>query len=54
MGGEAMGTHLVSWAPRLQSQITMSSPIVGQVLFFRERFSIYAVSLIFNVLTFFF
>ena len=42
------------WAPHLQSQITMSSSMVGQVLFFRERFYIYAVSLIFKVLTFFF
>lgn len=40
------------WAPHLQSQITMSSPMDGQVVFFRERFYINAVSLIFNVTTF--
>lgn len=42
------------WAPHLQSQITMSSPMDGQMLFFREKFYIFVVSLIFNVQTFFF
>lgn len=41
-------------APHLQSQITMSSPMDGKNLFFRERFYIFAVSLIFNVQTSFF
>lgn len=47
------GCHVWSspafWAPHPQSQITMSS----QTLFFREKFYIFVVSLIFNVQTFF-
>lgn len=42
------------WAPHPQSQITMSSPMDRQMLFFKERFYIFAVCLIFNVQTFFF